>query len=266
MTAESLYVYAIVPAATTGELGTGIDRTSLELVPSGDVAAVVHRHSGAPYEGADDDVKRWVLEHGDVIERAWERAGTVLPVSFNVLVAAAEDASAQQRLQEWLARGAAALGERLDRLRDRVELRVEIALDPHVLAEQHPDAQNLLADMDGRPAGVQRLLRKKLDQLERDIADRVADDLYPEYRRRLAVISDELTENRSARTEPGTVAVLTVAVLVRRENMERVGLELAAIQQEQPAARIRYLGPWPPYSFAEVPAMTPEADPSVGAP
>ncbi len=49
MTAESLYVYAIVPAATTGELGTGIDRTPLELVSSGGVAAVVHRHSGAPY-------------------------------------------------------------------------------------------------------------------------------------------------------------------------------------------------------------------------
>ena len=35
--------------------------------------------------------------------------------------------------------------------------------------------------------------------------------------------------------------------------MERLGAELARIQAEQPAARIRFLGPWPPYSFAEVP-------------
>ncbi|MPV89954.1 GvpL/GvpF family gas vesicle protein [Georgenia ruanii] len=254
-----LYVYAIVPADTPPTpLGTGIDRAPLELVAGpGGAAAVVHEHAGNPYDGADEDVRRWVLEHGDVVERVFDTTGTVLPVSFNVIVAAAEGAPARDRLRDWLGRSSTQLVGRLGRLRDRVELRVEIALDPHDVAAGHPDARALLAELETRPAGVQRLLRKRLEQLEREVTDALADELYPEYRRRLAALAEEITENRSARTEPGTVAVLTVAVLVARDGMARVGEELADIQREQPAARIRYLGPWPPYSFADVPALAP---------
>ncbi len=252
-----LYVYAIVPAAMPpAELGTGIDRTPLALViGTGGVAAVVHEHAGNPYDGADEDVRRWVLEHGDVVERVWDSAGTVLPVSFNVIVASEEDAPARDRLREWLGQSSPRLVERLRRLQGRVELRIEIALAPDQVAEHHPDAQSLRAELGSRPTGVQRLLRKRLEQLEREVTDALADELYPEYRRRLAAIVEEITENRSARPEPGTVAVLTVAVLVPRDDVPRVGQELADIQREQPAARIRYLGPWPPYSFAEVPAL-----------
>ncbi|KAE8763913.1 GvpL/GvpF family gas vesicle protein [Georgenia thermotolerans] len=256
---SGLYVYAIVPAdMPPTQLGTGIDRAPLELVVApGGVAAVVHEHAGNPYDGADEDVRRWVLEHGDVVERVFDAAGTVLPVSFNVIVAASDDAPARDRLRDWLGRGSSQLGGRLERLRGRVELRVEIALDPHDAAAGHPDARSLLAELGSRPAGVQRLLRKRLEQLEKEVTDALADELYPEYRRRLAALAEEITENRSARTDPGTVAVLTVAVLVAREDMPRVGEALADIQREQSAARIRYLGPWPPYSFADVPALTP---------
>ncbi len=31
-----------------------------------------------------------------------------------------------------------------------------------------------------------------------------------------------------------------------------MGAVLAAVRDEQPAARIRFLGPWPPYSFADL--------------
>lgn len=65
-------------------------------------------------------------------------------------------------------------------------------------------------------------------------------------------------ENRSARPERDSIAVVTVSVLVPEDEVPAVGTVLAAIQEEQPAAQIRFLGPWPPYSFAEVPDTPPQ--------
>src|SRR5699024_7898660 len=105
-------------------------------------------------------------------------------------------------------------------------------------------------------AGVQRLLRKRLEHRERELADALADDLYPGYRRRLATLAEDLVENRAGRAGAGQVPVASFSVLVPSEQTDAIGLALAEIREEQPAAHIRFLGPWPPYSFAEMPQMT----------
>jgi hypothetical protein len=249
---EGLYVYAVVRGAPT-EPGTGIDGSALDVVTvEQGLSAVVHHHAGGPYTGADDDVRRWVVEHSDVVDRLWERGSTVLPMTFNVIIAGTEEEPSRGRLEVWLTEHATELQARLEQLEDRVELRVEIGLDQHEVGRNDPRADALRAELQDRPPGVQRLLRKRLERLERDLADSLADDLYQDYRRRLATVSQELTENRSAHTEPGVVAVLSVSLLVPRSEMESVGRELAAIQEEQKAVGIRYSGPWPPYSFADV--------------
>lgn len=251
---ENLYVYAVV-RGTPAEPGDGIDSAPLHVVTvDGELSAVVHHHAGGPYAGADDDVRRWVVEHSDVVDRLWQRGSTLLPMTFNVIVAGNEEEPARRRLEDWLTTHADELLARLDQLEDRVELRVEIGLDQTEIARQDPAAEAVRGELEGRPAGVQRLLRKRLDRIERDVTDTLADQLYREYRRRLARVAQELTENRSARAETGVVPVLSVSLLVRQEQFEAVGRELAAIREEQPAARIRYLGPWPPYSFADVSA------------
>ncbi|MFC7404293.1 GvpL/GvpF family gas vesicle protein [Georgenia alba] len=255
MSGPGLYVYAITDGAP-GELGTGLDGAPVRLVtPAGGPSAVVHEHDGGPYEGPDDDVRRWVVEHSDVVDRVWQGGSTVLPVSFNVIVAAAEDAPAQRRLEDWLGTHQDRIRARLAALAGRVELRVEVGLDQRQVGEGHPDLEAARREMADRTPGVQRLLRKRLEQREREVADALADELYQDYRRRLARLSEDLSENRGARPEPGTVPVLSVSLLVPADDVSAVGRELAAIQDEQSAARIRYLGPWPPYSFAELPGV-----------
>lgn len=273
-----LYVYAIAPpAALPEDLGTGIDGAAVWSVdvPEG-VAAVVHRHHSGPFQGPDDQVRQWVLEHGDVVERTWDATQAVLPVSFNVIATGAEDdgdtgspgvdgaggpgagsglEGAEARLRTWLTANSVTLGDRLDALQDQTELRIEIALEVSAVAAGDPQAMAERQEMTQRPEGVQRLLRKRAEQHERQLTDTLADELYPAVRRRLAAVSADLVENRSARSEPGTVPVLTVSVLVPTDQVSTVGTELAAIAEEQPAARIRFLGPWPPYSFAEAPAL-----------
>ena len=106
MAATGLYVYGIVPseAMASGQLDTGIDGEQLELITSGNLAAIVHSCSTEPYQGPDSTVEQWILEHSHVIEAAWQTAGTVLPMSFNVIVSPGDDAtdSAENRLAKWL--------------------------------------------------------------------------------------------------------------------------------------------------------------------
>lgn len=261
MNEQALYVYAIVPARAAEQPGTGIDDREVKAVRGASaVAALVHRQDTVPYEGPDQDVRRWVLEHSDVIDRAWQRAGTALPVSFNVIVGPREQGSADDALREWLDQNAQTIQRRLEELDGHVELRIEIAVDTEVSADD-PEVAQVTAEMATKPEGVQRLYRKKLDTLRRDVTDRIADDLYPDVRRRILGHAVDVVENRRSRSGEGTVPVLNIAVLVADSQVEPLGVELAEIRDSRPGIEVRFLGPWPPYSFADLPTMAGAQEP-----
>ncbi|MGC5615135.1 GvpL/GvpF family gas vesicle protein [Georgenia sp. Z1491] len=256
----TLYVYAVVPAGDHRPRVSGIDGAALDVVgPVGGPRAVVHRHAAAPYDGPDDDVKLWILQHSDVVEDAWEGAGAVLPVSFNVIVRpdAETGATAEAQLTAWLMTEGPALRRRLDELTGTSELRVEVSLDHEEYAASNAEMRQIADEMADRPAGVRRLLEKRAEKMGKEITDRAADDLYPELRTRIAGHCVEIEEYRSPARETGLVPVLTASCLVRAPRQQELGAELSAIASEQPAVRIRFLGPWPPYSFAELPGADP---------
>ena len=253
MSASGLYVYAIAPAPVPAAgLGSGIDGAAIKVRAWDGLAVVVHEHPAAPYDGPDADAKRWVVQHSEVVERVWQHAGTVLPMTFNMIVQGREHESAEARLRDWVRDGVGPFSARLEALRGRAELRVNIRLNQRVVGADNQELAQLRDELSQRPAGVQRLLRKRLEQREQEIADTMADQMYPECRHRLVECAEDYRENRKLPRTPGAVPVLSASILVHLDSVERVGLELATIQDEEPAAEIEFLGPWPPYSFAEV--------------
>jgi hypothetical protein len=250
--APGLYLYAIIPEpASPPALGAGIRDAPLELVSAAGLAAIVHDGQVGPLTGDDADVKNWIVRHSEVVERAWALGDTVLPATFNVIVTPGEDGSAAERLRRWLTDSAEALAARLDLLGGLVELRVEIDLDQHAVGERNPEATQLRDSLAERPAGVRRLLQKKVDALEHETAERLANELYPDYRRRLAELCVDVSENRRAHPPQGSVTVLNLALLAERSAVESVGSVLAAIRSEEPATQVSFIGPWPPYSFTD---------------
>lgn len=269
MTQTGLYVYALVPtdSITIYDVPTGIDDAKLHFVEAQGITAIVHESATEPYQGPDSDVQRWILQHSQVVDDAWQTAGTVLPMTFNVIVAPDPETNqtAYQRLEQWLADAAETVKSHLEQLRHHVELRVDISLDEEAVTAGHDDIVALRESLESRSPGVQRLYRKRLEERTRQVADRIADELYPQYRQRLAALADDMVENARLGKTPGSVTVLTASLLVQEERMEAVGIELADIRDHQPGVNIRYLGPWPPYSFSDVPELTgveqaPQAD------
>ncbi|SFK30306.1 GvpL/GvpF family gas vesicle protein [Streptomyces pini] len=260
MTGPALYVYAVVPDRPGAADGvTGIDGRPLRLpaAPGTGLAALVHDAEPAPYQGTDEDVRRRVAEQDRAVVAVWERTGALLPMTFNVLVAPdpspQDPRTAEERLRDWLTSRAAGLRSRLEALEGRAELRVEITVDRAESTRDDERARALEAEMASRSPGLRRLLARQLEQLRRESSERLADVLHADVRRRLLAVAEDLRERSRGVRDPGEADVLSAALLVRTEDIEAVGTVLAAVQGEQPAARIRFLGPWPPYTFADLP-------------
>jgi hypothetical protein len=197
-------------------------------------------------------VRRRALEHNAVVDRLWQADRAILPMSFDVIVAASDTEPAEERLRRWLEQVAAAAEAGLRSVDGRVELRVDVGLDPATAAAADPEAAALREEMAGASPGVQRLLRKRVTRREHDVAEHRADTLYAEVRERLARASADIVENQRGTAEPGEVLVISASLLVDEDAVRVVGGELRAIGEQEPAARIRFYGPWPPYSFAEL--------------
>lgn len=245
----ALYAYAVVGSERSDDLGAGIDGEPLRLVTADDLAVVVHDHPAEPYSGNDDATRRRVLEHGAVVDRLWDADAALLPFAFDVLI---RPPDAEGRLRGWLRDSAPALRRRMAAVAGRVELQIELALDPERTADGAEAVVAARADLAGRPPGVQRLLRRRLEQVERDLTEAVAERRYSGWRARIAALSAELAEPAPRRRDDGLVEVLRIAALVDRSATDRLGEALAAIQEEQPGVVVTYLGPWPPYSFADL--------------
>ncbi|MHC3452329.1 GvpL/GvpF family gas vesicle protein [Streptomyces prasinus] len=269
----ALYVYALLPDRPDAADGvTGIDGRPLRLVrvPGTSVAALVHDAAPTPLEGGDDQVRRWVEEQSRAVDTVWERTGSVLPMTFNVLVAAEpspepspEDGtaagspagrSAEQRLTEWVTEQAADIGGQLEGLAGRCELRVDITVDRTAAtagetggaAEDAPEG-----GPDGLSPGMRRLMAKQREHRARATAGQLADTLHAETRQRLLAVAEDYRDRGPTHRVAGETDVLCAALLVRREDIDTVGAVLTELRARQPAVRVRFLGPWPPYSFID---------------
>lgn len=262
---SALYVYAIVPSDAEEIAISGIGRAPAYVVREGAVAAVVHDLPAAePYRGSDDEIREAIAEHAAVVEAAWNAAGTVLPVTFDMLIAPSGATPAVDRLREWLRTEGEQLAAKLAALRGMTELKVEIAIDPALLPPS-AEIEQARADLETRSAGARRLFERKLTALERDHAAARAAELYAVVRRALAGASQDLTEHRRYRPDAPLVPLIAVSVLVRRDQVDEVGKTLSGLRDAHRYLAIRFLGPWPPYSFADLASQLPWAVPEDAA-
>ncbi|SDC67054.1 GvpL/GvpF family gas vesicle protein [Streptomyces prasinopilosus] len=262
----ALYVYALLPDRPDAADGvTGIDGRPLRLVrvPGTSVAALVHDAAPTPLEGGDDQVRRWVEEQSRAVDTVWERTGSVLPMTFNVLVAAepspgdgdaagpAAGRSAEQRLVEWVTEQAADIGGQLENLAGRCELRVDITVDRTAATAGGAGEDAPEGGPDGLSPGMRRLMAKQREHRARATAGQLADTLHAETRQRLLAVAEDYRDRGPTHRVAGETDVLCAALLVRREDIDAVGTVLTELRARQPAVRVRFLGPWPPYSFID---------------
>ncbi|MFQ5811845.1 MAG: GvpL/GvpF family gas vesicle protein [Anaerolineae bacterium] len=247
------YIYGVIPRIDKEDFAPiGIGGNRVYTIPYQDICAVVHDCPPEPYQGDEEAVKSWVATHGDVVDAVWEAAGSVLPMSFDVIIKPDEERSADDNVRRWLAEEYEKFKLKLDEFRDKVELGVQILWGPAVITrritEEHEEIRKLAAEMATQSRGLAYFYQHKIAEAVKREMEAKADQDYRRYYERLRGYAEDTQVNKIKR-HPDKQMIMNLSLLVRRGRVEALGEALAEIREEE-GVEVRFTGPWPPYTFA----------------
>jgi Gas vesicle synthesis protein GvpL/GvpF len=162
-----------------------------------------------------------LLEHHRLIEQLHWRSQACVPARFPSWF------DSEEAVRAVLRERSAAFGQALERVTGRAELAVTAVLGPVE-----------------RPASGRDYLRQRQREL------RTSEALAAELRR---LIEEEVIEEQTV-LGPRPGVLMSLSVLVRMDTADVLAARLRASLPQRDDVRILIHGPWPPYTFAAVPA------------
>ncbi|MDP2953015.1 MAG: GvpL/GvpF family gas vesicle protein, partial [Chloroflexota bacterium] len=126
------YVYCVADSPEKTRLGEiGIGRGEVYTIPYRDLCAVVHS-CAASLSSSDDreGVETWVVAHHRVVDAAWERWSTVLPMTFGTVIKGEPGTEAERNTEAWLKQEYEVLKGRMEVVRGKAEYGVQVFWDP----------------------------------------------------------------------------------------------------------------------------------------
>ncbi len=252
MAQEARYIYSIAKIGMRTSLGRiGIENAEVFTVPCKDIAAVVHSCEPVPYDTLDKNLAgEWIMVHSSVIDHATKMFGSVLPLSFDVILKGDDSV-----IEEWLSRNYTLLLQDLENVEGKAEYTIQIYYDYDDLASRVLKSDANLMDLKSRieteSKGKAYLLGKKLDQ---KLKARVSSEAAMLADRSLSEIKSQADELKPGGKGwiPDSYKDLTLlasySCLVRDDAAVRLGETLDGINR-MGGFRVRFTGPWPPFSF-----------------
>jgi Gas vesicle synthesis protein GvpL/GvpF len=240
----AVYVYGVVPSSDRTDIeakGVGREDGDVRRVTQGGVAALVSDLPPGALVATRD-----LRAHWSVLEEAAART-TILPVRFGTVMDSDEAVK-----EDFLRPASERLAAVLAGLEGKVQLSIKGFYDEELLLRQIVQEKPAIARMRRRVQGLPEaasyydrislgeLVAAEVDQCRARDADLVL--------RRLEPIAE------AARAEPPTAkdGALDTAFLVRRDQVDAFSEAVQQVAGELgDRVRIRYVGPLPPYSFAD---------------
>jgi len=240
--ANALYVYGVMSAAEAESLSVaGVEGAEVGTVEGHGLAALTSRVAGGALAAA-----REVRAHWRVLQEASESA-TVLPVRFGTVLE-----SEQAVRDQLLASNAERLTELLQRLKGCVQLTVKGIYDEQALLSEvvatSPSIASLRARLHSTSAQAAYYDRIRLGEM---VAGEIARRREADTQHALAVLEPAAqaacVENPSA-----AESAFDLSFLVPRADQGAFGKRVRSLVDDVGARiDVRFVGPLPPYSFAE---------------
>jgi len=251
---EGKYVYCVADARETKSLGKiGIEGHKVHTIPHKDICAVVHSCPAQPYQSDDQEVvEAWVMTHQKVIDAAWERWSTVLPLSFDTIIRGEAEKSAEQNVKDWLKQEYEDIKRRIEKVRGKAEYGVQVFWEPKVIAQSltstSPEIKRLAEEIKTKPKGLAYMYRQRLENLMKHEMETKADEYFKDFYGRIRKYTDDVRVEKTKKAEPGSQMIMSLSCLVYRDRYTELGEELEKINRRR-GFTVRFTGPWPPYSF-----------------
>ena len=216
---------------------------------------MVHDCPAFPYEGEDKRVQAWLLTHHAVNDAVWDQTGTVLPVTFDVIIKGGPGQQARAQVVAWLEENYESFRDKLNDLQGKAELVIQVNWDRAAamqeIASTDSEVGQLQEELQGKPKGMAFFYRQKIEKLVRQKADAIVEEICHTYLERIQALAVQTTINKPKRLD-SLEMLLHLSVLVDRERISEIGMVLGELEARQGIA-IHFTGPWPPYSFAMTP-------------
>jgi len=251
---EGRYLYCVADSGERVSLGPiGINSSNVYTIPYQDICAVVHECPAKPYNSTDREVvSTWALAHQKVVDEAWERWGTVLPLGFDTIVMDKDGVGAEENVRNWLQNDYDNLKSKMEKMRGRAEYGVQVFWEPQVIAQNlakaSPEISRLEEKIKSQSRGLAYLYKQKLENaLKRELeakADQCFRDFYARIRRHV----DDIIVEKTKPGDENTQMIMNLSCLLPGDKSTELGEELESINNME-GFSVRFTGPWPPYSF-----------------
>lgn len=248
------YVYCVVRASEDVSLSAvGIAGGRVYAVGHNDLRALVHDCPAQPYQSDDAEVAAaWVLAHHHVVDIAWKRWGTVLPLAFNTIIRAGDESSADENLVAWLRTQYESLTRKLNALAGKSEYGIQVFWDAVAVArnaaETSPDIRRLEEEIQTKSRGLAYMYRHKLENLLKKKVETKAAEEFKDLYGRLSRCVDSVHVEKVKKGQEGLQMLMNLSCLVSPEKLPDLEAELDRISATKGHA-VRLVGPLPPYSF-----------------
>ncbi len=250
---DGRYLYCVADSEKTVSLGKiGIEGNEVYTIPHQDLCAVVHRCPPEPYTSKDEEVvKEWLMTHEKVVDLAWEKFSTVLPLGFDTIVKGNENISAEKNVKKWLREDYENLVKKIEKVMGRAEYGVQISWDPERIAERivetTPEIKKLKEEMNSKPRGAAYLDKQKLEKLIKKEMEKEADLYFKDFYGKIKKHLDDVRIEKTKKIKDKQM-LMNLSCLVYKDKIKELGKELGKINK-MPNFFVRFTGPWPPYSF-----------------
>ncbi len=253
--ATSLYLYCIAEGAHETTLGIlGIEGTRVYAIPCGELSAIVHDCNAEPYHSDDHDkVKAWVLTHQKVVDAAWERFGTVIPMGFDTIICGKENVDPKENMKKWMEADYDNLTSKMAKVRNNAEYGVQVFWETNMLAKrisaESVEINRLQEEIRTKPRGIAYMYRQKLEELLKNEMAKNADQCFQEFYEKIKPHTHDLhVEKTKTAEDEGKQMLLNLSCLLPKDRSQKLGEALEDIDARE-GFSVRFTGPWPPYSF-----------------
>ncbi|MBU1290182.1 GvpL/GvpF family gas vesicle protein [bacterium] len=250
---EGIYLYCIVDSNKKISFGNiGLDNNEVYTIPYKDLGAVIHKCSTEPYKSEDKEkVKSWIIAHEKVIENAWERFGTIIPLGFDTIIIGEEEREPEENMQSWLKNDYENLKNKLSKLEGKAEFGIQIFWDIKIISERIIDTdkeiKKLSDEIKTKSKGLAYMYKQKLENILKKEIEKETDRYFKDFYDRVKSCVDEIKVDRTKKEEEKPM-LMNLSCLLAKEKSKTLGGELDKIDQ-MPEFSVRFTGPWPPYSF-----------------
>lgn len=251
---DGKYLYCVAEGSERISLGKiGIEGNEVYTIPYKDFCAVVHNCPAEPYKSEDNEVvKSWIMAHQKVVNIAWEKFGTVLPLGFDTIIQGNEDTDPDENMKNWLREDYESLREKMEKVRGKEEYGVQVFWDPKVIAhkivQRNEEIQKLEKEMKSKPKGAAYMYKQKLEGAIKKEMEAKADQYFKDFYNQTKKHVDDLRVEKTKEIDKDKQMLMNLSCLVCKDKSKELGEELEKINKME-GFSVRFTGPWPPYSF-----------------